>query len=406
MHIEVAHAAGHLRDVAELVTPALLYADRVTIYSPAAWMLRSIEDFTDLPDRRQRFAAILEIVRQAPQLAPDFPQLDAATIAQLDSLLALNPRQLRTAARLMGGQAEMTELLRFLDDFDRMWDVEFSEVIGTLWDTMGSPELAAAVKAGVVEVADVLPTSSTNVVASSVRAALGASGEDDAQQLDDLVNGFVERIVNMVTTSTSFPLLDAQSSGLLQALHDEVGIELSTSAMGRGAEVKAAAGFMGYLPYFPQLPLDEVLGLREELHSPLIRFRAAMVSLAAKFEHDILDEDFGTDIEDAWREHVAPALAEIRELLAEHGFLKEIRSIALGDPKRLMLEAGGVFAAAKTDVFSLSGLTAAVAAGAVPAVDLAGRTIKAVTEARRDARAHGFYFLHRVATEADRKQRR
>jgi len=44
VHVKVVHAAGDLRTASGLVKPALLYADKVTIYSPGAWMLRSVDE--------------------------------------------------------------------------------------------------------------------------------------------------------------------------------------------------------------------------------------------------------------------------------------------------------------------------------------------------------------------------
>jgi hypothetical protein len=77
-------------------------------------------------------------------------------------------------------------------------------------------------------------------------------------------------------------------------------------------------------------------------------------------------------VEDAWRTQVAPALADIREALAEHGLLSEAASIALGDPRRLLVEAGGVLAVAHGEVLSLSALLTTGLAPGLPLADIAG----------------------------------
>jgi hypothetical protein len=156
---------------------------------------------------------------------------------------------------------------------------------------------------------------------------------------------------------------------------------------------------MGYLPYFPDLSMDEVLDLRKALAKPLVRFRGALARMSRDFESRPIDEEFEAEVGDAWRTQVAPALADIREALSEHGLLSEAASIALGDPRRLLVEAGGVLAAAHGDVVSLSGLiTAGVAAG-LPLADVAGRALLQSREAKRNARKNAFYFLHRLADE-------
>src|SRR5438477_28816 len=82
--------------------------------------------------------------------------------------------------------------------------------------------------------------------------------------------------------------------------------------------------------------------LRRHLTAPLVRFRGEMGRLATEFEARSFDPGFSAEVEDAWRTRVEPALVDIREALAEHGLLREVASVALGDPRRLIAEAGGV----------------------------------------------------------------
>lgn len=79
-----------------------------------------------------------------------------------------------------------------------------------------------------------------------------------------------------------------------------------------------------------------------------------MALLSAEFSRRPIDDDFVVEVEDAWRSRVEPALIDIREALAEQGFLRQAASIALGDPRRMLAEAGGVLAAAQGDLISLS----------------------------------------------------
>lgn len=181
----------------------------------------------------------------------------------------------------------------------------------------------------------------------------------------------------------------------------EASVAPSPNAMRRGAEISSAASFMGYLPYFPDLPMDEVLDLRKSLATPLVRFRGALARLSRDFESRAIDEEFEVEVEEAWRTQVAPALADVREALAEHGLLSEAASIALGDPRRLLAEAGGVLAAAHGDVVSLSGLVTAGIAAGVPLADVAGRALRQSRVGRRDARRSAFYFLHQLGDEAE-----
>jgi hypothetical protein len=248
-----------------------------------------------------------------------------------------------------------------------------------------------------VKVASLGGSPNSDVIADSLRRATGAS---TGTAVDDMILGFTARIVEMLAEPRSFPLFDAQASGLVRALEREAAATPSSHAMRRGAEVSSAASFMGYLPYFPDLPMDEVLDLKKALAKPLIRFRGVLARMSREFESRPIDQEFEAEVEDAWRTQVAPALADIREALADHGLLSEAASIAMGDPRRLLVEAGGVLAAAHGDVVSLSGLVTAGVAAGLPLADVAGRALQQRRVAKRDTRKSAFYFLHRLAEEA------
>jgi hypothetical protein len=140
----------------------------------------------------------------------------------------------------------------------------------------------------------------------------------------ELVTAFVERVLEVMRARRGFPMLDAEASGLVRAF-DAIGV-VSPSAVDRSTEITTAAHLMGFLPAFPHLPIDEVLGLRDEIKGPVVRFRGEVATIAKAFESRAIDEDFDIEVEDAWRMTVAPSLEDIREALAEHGLKKPLQS--------------------------------------------------------------------------------
>ena len=387
-----------LAAAAPLIKPAILYADKVTIYSPAAAMLHHVHEFANLTDPRQQMLAMLELIREVPSMRSQF-KVDEASLDQFRAVMELDPRVVRAAGRQLGGATELESFYRGIDELSEQWRSEMPAAAAEATAAVGGEELIAAVEAGAVTVADVTPPDMTRVVAGAVRAA---TGESDRTMSDDLVEGFVARMIETLDDARSFPLLDAESSGLIRALEAEAGAAVAHRSARHGVEVSAAAQFMGFLPYFADLSMSEILDLRSELRDPLQRFRAAMSKLSRSFASSALDEGFVVEVEDAWRSDVEPALREIREALAEHGLLREAASVVLADPRRLLVEAGGVFAAIGTHAVTLSGLmTAAIAAG-IPASDVMGRALVDRQAARRGTTKHAFYFLHRLASEARR----
>ncbi len=400
VHVKVALADNDLRAATALIKPAVLYADRVTIHSPVASLLTGAMSLGALTDRRQQIDAVLEIVSKVPSLAG---QLDVApeVLEQMKAFLSVDRRLVRQVGRAYGSANEIDALYEKLGELDEVWEKQIPQVLGEIRAKFGADELLNAMENGPVAVADLGTTSNTDYVAASIRAA---TGERDDGELGDVIADFTDRLIEILTERRSFPLLDDTSADLARAMERE-GAQIPSHSMRRGAEVSSAVSYMGYLPSFEQLGMDEILDLRIQLSGPLSRFRGALARLSREFEMRPIDEGFETELENAWREQIAPALSEIRETLAEHGLLKEIASISLGDPRRLMVEAGGVIAAGNGEVLSLPGLMTAGLALGVPVADTVGRAVGRKIDAQREVRKNAFFFLHRLEVEASRRSR-
>jgi hypothetical protein len=319
-------------------------------------------------------------------------------MAQLRLFLRADPRVVRLLSRKTGAAGqEIEKLYEKLGEVSAIWDEQMPDAVAKAKAAAGGGELHVAVEAGAVEIADLTGPTSSRLLTDSIRAALGSRS---SESLDELMVAYVTRTAEILTAGKTFPLLDATSSDLVRAMEREASIEPSSHAVRRSSEVGAAARLMGFLPDFPDLPMDEVLDLRGQLQEPLVRFRSAMAEMTRDFSTRSFDEEFALEVEDAWRQRVEPALAEIREALAEHGLLREVASVALGDPRRILLEAGGVFAAGHGELISISEMMTAALATAVPAADIVGRAILKVRNGRRDVRSNGFYFLHHLGSEA------
>lgn len=396
VHVKLAYVDTDLHGASSLAKPALLYADRVTIYSPAASMLTAARNLASISEPRAQALAAMELIEEVPSLSEQL-KVDPSVLQNLRTFLSLSPRTVRRRATRIGARSEIDDLYKQLEGISEIWAKDLPQGLADITSQIGAEELTVAIDAGAVEVAELGAEGVSSIIADSIRAAEGDHGGDT---FDQLMAGFIARVVQMLTEERTLPLLDASSSEMVRALENETGLRPSTRSMKRGAEVRSAADFMGFLPYFVDLPMDEVLDLRQRLKAPLVRFRGEMTTLARGFEVRPIDSAFAVEVEDAWRERVEPALADIRESLAEHGLLREVRSVALGDPRRLLVEAGGVLAAAHGELLSLSGLMSAVAAVGVPAADVIARALREVWSTRGNVRRSAFYFLHRLAEEA------
>lgn len=386
-----------VKGLAVLIKPALLYADRVTIHSPVASLLHGVTQFTDLAEPADQLAAIVAVAHQAPTALPF--DVDATAVEGLHAFLRLPPHVARRVVRAHGAEAQISEMLGMVEDLRQNWEAEMPAVRDQVIKEAGAEDLIEAIQRGAVELAPLAEMTPTDSVGGAVAAA---AGESNRRPLDPMFDGFLETVIRAVSDTGRFPLLDADASGLVRAMENDALLAFTGTTAARSAEVDAATRFMAFLPYFPDLPLSEVLDLKAALSGPLTRFRSEMVSLSTQFDRPI-DNEFAADVADAWREKLAPALEEIRESLAEHGFLREVASIALGDGRRMLSEAGGVWAASHANLLDLSGMLTFAAAAGVPAVDTAARAIRETLAARRDVEKQGFYFLHKLDEESRKR---
>jgi len=395
VHVSVVSASGHLADAADLVRPAVLYADKVTLYSPAAALLDAALNITRSASREQQIQRLFDISEQVPALAtkltmtPDTRHM----LAQLMKDPSATKKAIQTS-----GTTEAQVLGRAIEQLDAVLETGLPDAVASAVESVGGSELAVAITAGAVEVAPLASASRDGVVASMLRAATGVHDKLG----DDVVASFVARVTDVLADRRAFPLLDTEAAALIRAIEREGGKPAQAAGALRAVEIASAAAFMGYLPAFEQMPMDETLDLRRVINAPLIRFRAAMTTMSESFSTRPIDDDFVADVEDAWRRDVAPRLLEIRETLAEHSLLREVASVAMGDPTRLVAEAGGIFVTAMGTSLSLSGVMSAMLSAGVPIADVTLRALKARNKGVDIAKQSAFYFLHEVGERAAR----
>jgi hypothetical protein len=70
-------------------------------------------------------------------------------------------------------------------------------------------------------------------------------------------------------------------------------------------------------------PVADVIGIRQELDHPLVRFRAAMIEYSDSVKSATWDDDFPLDAERIFREKVEPTVAAIEEAVHDNHFVRQ-----------------------------------------------------------------------------------
>jgi hypothetical protein len=317
-------------------------------------MLASVEQLGNAtPDERMEYMrAFFPIVR--PEAGPE-------VLEKLDQLAALRKARRRTP-----------DELKLVIQLEHMLKHEWrgiEETAAQLLEDARAHELIPAMRAGLLELHPLVDANSD------------MSG-------DSLVEGLVACAGEVLANNSMYPLLDDTMGDVVRSGLSEGIFEMLPRTGAHAKQAGAAAGFFEMLPTFPRAQIDEVLDVRRELENPLIRFRGALAELTISMQAEAHDEDFSEELQDLWITKVKPAMQEIRDLIEQHGLLREL----IGQLTSARDIAATSIALAAAKEIHAPDILAFGTAVALPTMRAAWERNKA----RHAVQGHQFYFLHGV----------
>lgn len=278
-----------------MVKAAILYADEVTLYSPASSIYLTALQMRDL-SRRDRVVLLSEL---GPILQPE-------SAAELSLLAARYGEAPRSSRRKM----------------DRMLDRRWKELSGRINEFLKEhrvDELVQAQRAGLLHVHEFAWGTETPPAFKL------------EPPRDDIADQYVDAVVGSLRDNATLPLLDANTNELVLAGLREGVFEVSRPAARKGNPVAFANWLFNQLPTFSSIPFDELIGLRDELSGPLVRFRRATSELFRLFDAAQWDEEFQLEASKLIIEKVDPAIAELEELAKSKRYVRLLADEVLGD---------------------------------------------------------------------------
>ena len=151
-----------------------------------------------------------------------------------------------------------------------------------------------------------------------------------------------------------------------------------------------AKSIVSRLPGLNELPLIEVIDLREDLKDHLPYFRSEMIRLSEDLAEITSTEDLAAEVDRRWHLDIAPAMEEIRREVAAARYPRKLLDAVTADPAS-MASAGSAFAIAAGGLaVGLSALLPAMAAAAFPFL-----RAKALRDQQLDkAKTNKLFFLY------------
>ena len=300
-------------------------------------------------------------------------------------MLKLDPDDLRTAAV---ADSEMKQLAEIADKLDESRETVDSAMTGLrkLTETMrvdsGLAEIELAVAKKLLRFNDQVPLD------------LGSDG---------VIGAFIDQLKRYLLDPTKFVLLDRAPHHWCDPSVDEGLVRPPQRSVSNASEAVLGTGFINqHVPAFTRPPMDELVDLRNDLDEPLGRYRRKVSSLRSELQTGPFDEHINAEVGALYRTQVKPAIDEIRQAMADHGFARELLSGLVDDLSKFvkgsMVPAGGVTLIA-SNAFDVSTAVTAGLSATAAITPTAAKALKARHEGRAAARAHDLYYLY----EADRR---
>ncbi|WP_431881192.1 hypothetical protein [Micromonospora chalcea] len=172
--------------------------------------------------------------------------------------------------------------------------------------------------------------------------------------------------------------LEESFAGMLERLQDPQKLALMDAALPSSSEevnsfteAPASPAFLGNaiisrIPGLSDLPMMEVLDLRDDLKAYLPHFRSEIVQLSQDVAQVSSRRDLVAEVDRRWHRDIAPAMEEIRREVAAARYPKRLLDAVTSDPATIASGAGALTIAAGGLAVGLSALLPAVAAAAYP----------------------------------------
>ena len=264
-----------------LVKAGLLYGDHVTLISLTSQLLLVASQFRKLSDK-QKIRLLEKVWERSPEDA-----LERVVVDALKLKTSNNPGHRHV-------WKQTPELGRMLE---------------TAWVAVERRLQEDARKAGIAGIVEALKS-------RRLRVRHLPLFDDEAPEL------YLRSLIRTLKSENAFPLFDRPTGRLINAAVAGGRVSPTAQESERSASVSLASCLFQDLPLFEQATVREILAIREELKTPLVRFRSAMLKSSKTFQAKPWDASFEQEAQNFFIREVQPAILEIREAIRFKNFAK------------------------------------------------------------------------------------
>lgn len=140
--------------------------------------------------------------------------------------------------------------------------------------------------------------------------------------VDKCIVEYFEKLTESIRTSN--PLFDNNSYALINAALKAKLIKFTDSEKAKITHVGLVDNYLQRLPSFEEASIDELIDIKNELSKPLIRFRSKMMNYSEGIKSLPWDKDFENECNALFVKEIEPVLLEIEEATQENSFKKNL----------------------------------------------------------------------------------
>lgn len=299
-----ATTASFSEDV-KMVRSALLYADRVEMFSAGTSMLRQMKEFTADGD--------LDLTLRMYAIMAQTESIDLSTRTQLMALIQVmetyaerrqmfNRSSHRNNPEFRKVDSLFNESLKSL----RRVGNETKRTVERMWLNYGGNELDFAVEAGLLAIND--------------------EWADALIENMDSVDEAAEILGEAITTAKGNLLFDSMAGGLARAMHKEGRLILPNFHQTNIRTTRLGNQMILLLPNMAQVDVEKVLEVKKEVSASLTSYRRSTRSLQEKLKEDALSPHLDEEIEQLWFDDVSVQVEELTQAVYDSklGTVKDV----------------------------------------------------------------------------------
>lgn len=349
------------------IKSALLYADKVTLISPIAYVFHQ---FTNSQNGINEKSAIKLFFQTLPLIKSTDPASYNEFYPTLNQLSQLvNGKQYKSVPFV-----QRMEIKKQLKDFT----LQVSESMFSLVGKSNAKELKSLIQHGQVKIERF-----NNSIADT----------------DLCIKEYFTKLTKAL--SSSYPLFDEQSNDIMKTAVENRIVNISQTDKRKIVHAGLTDNYIQRLPSFSEATIDELIDIKSELSKPLTRFRSKMLCYSDSLQSMPWDKDFEAECELLYDKEVAPALLEIEESTKDISFVKNLGRKFFTDEGLWKSTGGLVVSVAAGGVISsfnnvLSADQAMIAAGGAYVASRVANAYSEYKDQKKEVERKDMYFYYQA----------